>query len=147
MPVGWRAEYDAILHARGGGIEIDQRRCISPAYVWQPEQVDKADAVEILDPANPRGLQRCANKPMNLALGSGSFPISTFANDAKADTLATAAKQTTSSVTWTTTGLTTPVKQKLSKAVTISEKGLVRISIKLAKASTTMYVCPKIAVS
>lgn len=76
-------------------------------------------------------------------LGTSGVPLSLFASDAKADVLATAANQTTSSETWTTTGLTTPVKQKLSVTFTPQEKGFIHAVVKLAKASTTVYVCPK----
>lgn len=78
------------------------------------------------------------------ALTNSGFPYGSLANDRAADILTTPANQTTSSETWTTTGLTTPVKQTLSKAVTPAEKGWVRARACLAKASTTMYACPKI---
>lgn len=77
-------------------------------------------------------------------MGTSGFPTGSFANDRAADILATPANQTTSSEAWTTTGLTTPVKQVLSKAVTPQEKGWIRARVCLAKASTTLYACPKI---
>lgn len=80
-------------------------------------------------------------------LGTSGNPKASFASDRKANTLATAANQTTSSVTWTTTGLSTPTKQKLAVSVTPQEKGLIRARVVLAKASTTMYVCPKLDVT
>lgn len=80
-------------------------------------------------------------------LGTSGFPLGTFISDAKADVLATAANQTTSSETWTTTGLTTPVKQKLSVSFTPQEKGFIHAVVKLARASTTVYVCPKLDVT
>lgn len=80
-------------------------------------------------------------------LGTSGVPLGSFASDRAADILATPANQTTSSATWTTTGLTTPVKQTLSKAVTPQEKGVIRARVCLAKASTTMYACPKLEVS
>jgi hypothetical protein len=74
------------------------------------------------------------------SLNNGSYPISSLSNDQVTDPIfGSAANQTTSSVTWTTTGLTTPVKQTLSKAVTTAEKGPIRARVVLAKASTTMY--------
>lgn len=76
-------------------------------------------------------------------LGTAGYPLGTWISDAKADVLATAANQTTSSETWTTTGLTTPVKQKLSVTFTPQEKGFIHARVVLAKASTTVYVCPK----
>jgi len=80
-------------------------------------------------------------------LGTSGVPLGVFANDAKANILATAANQTTSSETWTTTGLTTPVKQKLSVTFTPQEQGYIHAVVKLAKASTTVYVDPKITIT
>lgn len=80
-------------------------------------------------------------------LGTSGVPLGSFLSDAKADVLATAANQTTSSETWTTTGLTTPVKQYLRVTFTPQEKGFVHAVVKLAKASTTVYVCPKLALA
>jgi len=76
--------------------------------------------------------------------GTSGFPLGIFTDDRAADILATPANQTSSSETWTTTGLTTPVKQTLSKAVTPAEIGWIYARVVLAKASTTLYACPKI---
>lgn len=76
-------------------------------------------------------------------LGTSGFPLGSFINDAKADVLATAANQADSSETWTTTGLTTPVKQALSVTFTPQEKGFYIARVVLAKASKTLYFCPK----
>jgi len=76
--------------------------------------------------------------------GTSGYPLGVFENDRSADVLATGANQTSSSETWTTTGLTTPVKQTLSKAVTPAEIGWIYARLVLAKASTTVYACPKI---
>lgn len=80
-------------------------------------------------------------------LGTSGYPLGTFISDAKADVLATAANQATSTETWTTTGLTTPVKQKLSVSFTPQEKGFIHAVVKLAKASTTVYVDPVLTVT
>lgn len=80
-------------------------------------------------------------------LGTSGFPLSLFVSDRAADYLATPANQTTSSVAWTTTGLTTPVKQKFSVSFTPQEKGLIKARVMLAKASTTMYFCPLLDIS
>lgn len=80
-------------------------------------------------------------------LGTSGFPLGSFVNDAKADLLASAANQATSTETWTTTGLTTPVKQKLSVTFTPQEKGFIHAVVKLAKASTTVYVDPELTVA
>lgn len=80
-------------------------------------------------------------------LGTSGFPLSLFASDRATNILSTPANQTTSSETWTTTGLATPVKQKLAVAFTTAEKGPVAVRVHLAKASTTMYFCPKVDVT
>ncbi len=80
-------------------------------------------------------------------LGTSGFPLSLFADDRAADILATPANQTSSSVAWTTTGLSTPLKQKLSVTFTPEEKGPIQVRVMLAKASTTMYFCPKVDIS
>lgn len=82
-------------------------------------------------------------------LGTSGFPLGSFISDAKADVLATAANQATSSETWTTTGLTTPVKQKLSVTFTPQERGFVHAVVKLCKAgsTTTVYVDPKLTIA
>lgn len=51
------------------------------------------------------------------------------------------------SSTWTSTGLTTPVKQTVAKSFTPLKAGLHRARIALAKASTTTYVDPKMVLS
>lgn len=80
-------------------------------------------------------------------LGTSGFPLGTWTKDAKADVLATAANQTDSSVTWTTTGLTTPVKQSLAVTFTPQEKGFIHARVVMAKASKTCYIDPLITVS
>lgn len=81
-------------------------------------------------------------------LGTSGFPLGSYARDRSADVLASGTNQTTDSTsTWTTTGLTTPVKQSLSTSFTPQEKGPYRVRVVLAKASTTMYFDPKIQVS
>lgn len=79
-------------------------------------------------------------------LGTNGFSLGSIASDAAANVLATAANQTTDGTsTWTTTGLTTPVKQSLATTFTTAEVGPYRARVCLAKASTTMYFDPKIA--
>ena len=80
-------------------------------------------------------------------LGTSGYPLGTWITDCKTDVMATAAAQTSSSETWTTTGLTTPVKQKLAVTFTPQEKGYIIARVALAKASTTVYVDPKLTVS
>lgn len=80
-------------------------------------------------------------------LGSGSFPVSTLITNAPADPLAAATSLSTSSVTWTTTGLGSPVKQYLQVTFTPNLAGLVRAVVKIAKASKTVYIDPVITVA
>ena len=77
---------------------------------------------------------------------SGS-PLSVFVSDNKADILAVAADQTTSTATWTTTGLTTPNKQQLSVTFTPQRAGYIQAKVYLGKASKTVYVDPKLQVA
>lgn len=70
---------------------------------------------------------------------SGSTLMS-LTTDAKASVLASAASQTTNSETWTTTGLTTPVRQELSVSVTPQETGTIIARVVVARPSTTVYV-------
>ncbi len=62
----------------------------------------------------------------------------------KVDPIATGTDYTTSSETWTTTGLTTPVKQEISVTFTPTSKGVVRLTPVLFGASKTVYYCPKV---
>lgn len=76
-----------------------------------------------------------------------STPLYTMGSDRATNILTTGANQTTSSATWTTTGLTTPTTQKLQVTFTPQNKGLIKARVMLAKASTTMYFCPKLEVA
>lgn len=80
-------------------------------------------------------------------LGASGYPLGRFISDAKAGPAEASANQATSTETWTTTGLTTPVKQKLSVSFTPQEKGFIHAVVKLAKASTTVYVDPVLTVT
>lgn len=55
--------------------------------------------------------------------------------------------QTTSAADWVTTGLTNPLKQKLSVTIVPAQSGLISAKIKLAKPDTTVYICPKPEIS
>lgn len=80
-------------------------------------------------------------------LGSAATPLASLVTDANATILTTAANQTTSASTWTTTGLTTPVKQDLAVTFTPNMVGPIRWKVKVAKVSTTLYVDPKPVIS
>ena len=80
-------------------------------------------------------------------LGTSGFPLASVIDDA-ADVEATAAAQTSSSETWTTTGITNVNKQKLVTAsFTPQEKGWFIARVMLAKPSYTIYVDPKLTVA
>jgi hypothetical protein len=57
--------------------------------------------------------------------------------------LATASNLPTDTATWTTTGLATPVKQKLQITFTAQQAAPIRWRVKIAKPSATVYICPK----
>lgn len=80
-------------------------------------------------------------------LGTSGFPLGVYTNDRAASLLATPAAQTSSSVTWTTTGLASPVKQALAVSFTPQEKGLVRARVCVGRASTTLYYDPFVTLS
>lgn len=81
-----------------------------------------------------------------MAANTASSVLGTWTSDASA-ALSTAASQPTSSEAWTTTGITTPVKQKLSVTFTPQVTGDFVAVVKLARASTTMYVDPAVTVA
>lgn len=76
-----------------------------------------------------------------------SFPKYSTLTDRATDILTAGTNQTTSSVTWTTTGLSSPTKQKLEVTFTPLNKGLIIGRVCLAKASQTVYVCLLMAVA
>lgn len=80
-------------------------------------------------------------------LGTSGYPLGTWARDRAADILAAPADQTDSSETWTTTGMSNPNTQKLSVTVTVNEIGYVHARVCVAKASTTVYCCPKLTIA
>lgn len=79
-------------------------------------------------------------------LGTNGVPLGTFTRSRKA-LMATAADNASSSATWTTTALASPVKQRLSVTFTPQEKGVIQARIVVAKASATVYVDPVLQVS
>lgn len=76
-------------------------------------------------------------------LSDANVPASSRSADAVATLSSPVAQADDSATAWTTTGLTTPVKQKLEVTFTPQMKGLIRWRVKYAKTSTTVYVCPK----
>ena len=85
-----------------------------------------------------------------LAKVTTTFPLGTWnRGDRAADVLAAGANQATSTKSWTGTGgFTSEVKQKLvSTSFTPAEVGPIATVVKLAKASASVYVSPKVAVA
>lgn len=80
-------------------------------------------------------------------LGSSGQPLGTAITDCVASVVATAADQASSAETWTTTGMSNPNKQKLEVTFTPQMKGWVIARVALAKASTTLYACPKMVIA
>jgi hypothetical protein len=74
-----------------------------------------------------------------LALGSASTTLGTITSNAPG-VLDSATNLPSSSVTWTTTGLASPVKQKLEVSFTAAQEGVVMAVVTLMKPSTTVYV-------
>lgn len=74
-------------------------------------------------------------------------PDGTVTTDAMASVIATPAAQTSSSETWTTTGLTNPNKQALSVTINPSRAGNLLCRVVCAKPSKTLYICPKLTVA
>lgn len=76
-------------------------------------------------------------------LGSSTTSLGTVARTTPADILASAANLTTSSETWVSTGLASPVKQKVSFTFTPEKKGFVQAVPILHRDSTTVYFDPE----
>jgi hypothetical protein len=79
-------------------------------------------------------------------LGTSGVPLASFVNDG-VSVVATAASQASSSETWTTTGMANPNKQKMSVTFTPQEAGFLHATVRMAKASYTAYVDPKLTVT
>jgi hypothetical protein len=80
-------------------------------------------------------------------LANSGDPGGAAVSNRKASPVATAANQASSSVTWTTTGMSNPNKQKLAVNFTPQKKGSVRGRVHFAKPSYTAYVDWKMTVA
>lgn len=78
-------------------------------------------------------------------LASSATPVSTLITDAPATALTAGANQAASTETWASVP-GTPVKQKLEVTFTPQMAGPIRYRVKVAKASTTVYIDPKIEI-
>jgi hypothetical protein len=77
-------------------------------------------------------------------LGDASFPIGSLASTYKTNILATGAANTTSTATW---GGALTGKFKMAVTITPQQKGPITVYVKVAKASTTVYIDPFITVT
>lgn len=80
-------------------------------------------------------------------LGTSGVPLGASVSSKVASLLTTPANYASSTVAWTTTGLASPVRQKMSVTFTPLEVGFLSAAVRLGRASTTVYVCPKAEVS
>lgn len=80
-------------------------------------------------------------------MGTSGFPLATPTSDRVAGFLTAPADQASSSAAWTTTGLTTPVKQALAVTFTPVKKGYFIARVIVAKASRTIYIDPVLTVT
>lgn len=80
-------------------------------------------------------------------LGASGAPLTSYVSDEKANILAAPANQESSSADWSSPGVTTPVKQKLSVTFTPQMPGFLYAVVNLARPSTTVFVDPKLRVA
>jgi hypothetical protein len=77
------------------------------------------------------------------SMSTSGFPLGVFANNGSTNIFTTPVIQDLdSSPTWTTTGLSSPIKQTLSVAFTPQQKGWYRGRVKFGRSSTTIYYDP-----
>jgi hypothetical protein len=143
-PISWRMN-------SGSNAEYPVISLASPEMVkWDDTPGAKTVSVEIVHDSQGAGTgSDLQNDEIWLEvqyLGTDSRPLGSFTSSAKV-MLGTATDYTNSAETWTTTGLTTPVKQILSVSFTTAEKGFIHAKVYLGKASKTVYVDPELTVS
>ena len=80
-------------------------------------------------------------------LSASGTPLGAVARNIAADVFTTPANQASSSETWTTTGMSNPNTQALAVTFTPQMAGFLMARVMLAKASTTVYVDPKLTVT
>jgi hypothetical protein len=136
----------------GADVEFPALRLYSPEIVVWNDTVGSAVTVTIhivhdSQGAGSGGRLRDDEVCVEVSyLGTSGYPQGSNISDAKV-LLASAANQTDSTETWTTTGLTSPVKQQLEVTFTPQEKGFLHIHVVGLAASKTIYICPKAELS
>jgi len=78
-------------------------------------------------------------------LGNADYPLSSFVTN-KPHILESGTSLDSDSVTWVH-NLQNPVRQKVSLSFTPQMKGPIRVTVRLSRPSTTVYVCPKVDIA
>lgn len=80
-------------------------------------------------------------------LADSGDTLAGIANDTKSNVLASNAAQPTSTASWTTTGITNVMTQKLQVTFTPQQKGAVTAKVYIGKASATVYIDPVLSIA
>lgn len=80
-------------------------------------------------------------------LGDASSPKSSMVSNTKSNILASNAALSSSSASWTTTGMTNPNAMKLQASFTPQQKGPVTCRVYLGKPSQTVYIDPMVTIT
>jgi len=80
-------------------------------------------------------------------INGASVPLCILASSGPADILAAGSNIATSTAAWTTTGITTPVTQKMQVTFTPAMNGIIRFVVKVAKVSKTIWIDPKVTLT
>lgn len=115
----------------------------APIVLWNDTTGAKTATVEILSAATLTDADVWVETDY---LADTGDPGGLAVSDRVATPVATAANQATSSASWAG-GLGGATTQKLNTAFTANKKGAVRARVMLAKASTTVYVDPRITLA
>lgn len=78
--------------------------------------------------------------------GEAATPLMSVATSGKLNVLSTAAANALSTFSWVTTGLSSPIRQELYATFTPAQVGICYLTIKVGRASTTLYASPLVEV-
>jgi len=142
-PISWKMVSSANATYPSGCLE-------SPEIVKWNDTVGSGITVTIevsqINGAANLNLEDCWVEVMYL--GTSGTPLALFQNDAPTNVLAAAGTpQASSSETWTGHAGGAPVTQKLTVSFTPQEVGFLHAKVKLANASATVWICPKLTVA
>lgn len=79
-------------------------------------------------------------------LTTSGYPLASHESSG-ADAISSGTTLTSSSATWTTTGMTNPNAQKMTVTFTPQEVGFIIVKVYVKVNSKTLYICPKVAVA